>query len=157
MIEVKAEHFQLSRTHLEDAVLTQASLFEHYAGEAARQESVVARLKNELSYKTAQRKIEIRANAAAAKIKMVQDEVDCQIETDPELRAIKSQILDAEEYLGQLKSAVEAMRHKRDSIENERALVLSKFTMISGDCAPETRLEAQTEAVERATQESMKK
>lgn len=157
MIEVKAEHFQLSRTHLEDAVLTQASLFEHYAGEAARQESVVARLKNELSYKTAQRKIEIRANAAAAKIKMVQDEVDCQIETDPELRAIKSQILDAEEYLGQLKSAVEAMRHKRDSIENERALVLSKFTMISGDCAPETRLEVQTEAVERATQESMKK
>lgn len=157
MIEVKAEHFQLSRTHLEDAVLTQASLFEHYAGEAARQESVVARLKNELSYKTAQRKIEIRANAAAAKIKMVQDEVDCQIETDPELRAIKVQILDAEEYLGQLKSAVEAMRHKRDSIENERALVLSKFTMITGDCAPETRLEAQTEAVERATQESMKK
>lgn len=157
MIEVKAEHFQLSRTHLEDAVLTQASLFEHYAGEAARQESVVARLKNELSYKTAQRKIEIRANAAAAKIKMVQDEVDCQIETDPELRAIKVQILDAEEYLGQLKSAVEAMRHKRDSIENERALVLSKWTMISGDCAPETRLDAQTEAVERATQESMKK
>lgn len=157
MIEVKAEHFQLSRTHLEDAVLTQASLFEHYAGEAARQESVVARLKNELSYKTAQRKIEIRANAAAAKIKMVQDEVDCQIETDPELRAIKVQILDAEEYLGQLKSAVEAMRHKRDSIENERALVLSKWTMITGDCAPETRLEAQTEAVERATQESMKK
>lgn len=157
MIEVKAEHFQLSRTHLEDAVLTQASLFEHYAGEAARQESVVARLKNELSYKTAQRKIEIRANAAAAKIKMVQDEVDCQIETDPELCAIKAQILDAEEYLGQLKSAVEAMRHKRDSIENERALVLSKWTMISGDCAPETKLDAQTEAVERATQESMKK
>lgn len=157
MIEVKAEHFQLSRTHLEDAVLTQASLFEHYAGEAARQEIAVARLKNELSYKTAQRKIEIRAKAAAAKIKMVQDEVDCQIETDPELRAIKAQILDAEEYLGQLKSAVEAMRHKRDSIENERALVLSKWTMISGDCAPDTKLETQTEAVERATQESMKK
>ena len=83
--------------------------------------------------------------------------MDCQIDTDPELRALKAQIMDAEEYLGQLKSAVEAMRHKRDSIENERALVLSKWTMISGDCAPETRLEAQTEAVERATQESMKK
>ena len=66
MIEVKAEHFQLSRTHLEDAVLTQASLFEHFAGEAARQESVVARLKNELSYKTAQRKVqEYRARNAA--------------------------------------------------------------------------------------------
>ena len=157
MIEVKPEHFQLSRTRLEDAVLTQASIFELYAGEAAHQESVVARLKNELSYKTAQHKIEIRANAAATKIRLVQDEVDCQIDTDPELRAIRSQILDAEEYLGQLKAAVEAMRHKRDQIENERALVLSKWTMISGDCAPDTKLEAQTEAVERATLASMNK
>lgn len=157
MVEINKTHFLLDRAHLEEAVLKQASIFEYYASEAARQESKVARLKNELKYKSAQRKIEIRANAAATKSKLLLDEVDCMVATDPELRAIEGQILDAEEYLGQLKSAVEAMRHKRDSIENERALVLSKFTLINGDCAPDTKLEMQTSAVEEAINKSMNK
>lgn len=157
MIEVKAEHFQLNRNRLEEAILQQPSLYEYYASEAARVENRVARLKNELAYKTAQAKIEIRANAAAQKIKMVVDEVECAVEVNPELRAIKGQILDAEEYLGQLKAAVSAMLQKRDSIENERSLLLSKFTMLNGDCAPETSYEAQAQAVERAAAESMAK
>lgn len=157
MVEINKTHFLLDRAHLEEAVLKQASLFEYYASETARQESKVARLKNELNYKSAQRKIEIRANAAASKTKLTLDEVDCMVTTDPELHGLELQILDAEEYLGQLKSAVEAMRHKRDSIENERALVLSKFTLINGDCSSDTKLEMQTNAVEEAINKSMNK
>lgn len=55
-----------------------------------------------------------------------------------------------------MKAAVEAMRHKRDSIENERALVLSKFTM-DGDVSPEIREQARLDAIEKATQESMRR
>lgn len=157
MIEVKQEHFALDRAHLEEAILNQASLFDLYASECAKQQSVVDRLKNALEYKSAQLKIQIRTNAEAAKIKMVQDQVDCALTVEPEIKLLKEQILDAEEYLGQLKSAVEAMRHRRDSIENERALVLSKASMISCDCDPDTKLSAQCEAVDRATQESMRK
>lgn len=156
-MEINKTHFLLDRAHLEEAVLKQASIFEYYASEAARQESKVARLKNELKYKSAQRKIEIRANAAATKAKLLLDEVECMIATDPELHGLELQILDTEEYLGQLKSAVEAMRHKRDSIENERALVLSKFTLINGDCSSDTKLEMQTNAVEEAINKSMNK
>lgn len=158
MIEVKKEHFVLDRAHLEQAVLEQASLYDMYASEFARQQNVVDRLKNSLAYETAQTKIAIRANAAATKTKMTQDEVDCQVETDKKLANMRLSVLDAEEYLGQLKAAVEAMRHRRDSIENERALVLSKFSMLmDGDCSDETKAEARTTLTEQAIYRSMNK
>lgn len=157
MIEVKKEHLQFDRAHLEEAILNQASWFDLYASECAKQENKIDRLRNELEYKSAQLKIQIRKNAEAAKIKLTQDQVDSALIMEPEIVILKEKILDAEEYHGQLKAAVEAMRHKRDSIENERALVLSKFSMISGDCDPDTKFDAQCKAVEEATRASMRK
>ena len=157
MIEVKKEHLALDRAHLEQAILNQASWFDLYASECARQQSKVDRLKNQLEYMSAEKKIAIRANAAASGGKApTQDQVDCQLIVDPDIKLLKDNLLDAEEYLGQLKAAVEAMRHKRDSIENERALVLSKFTM-DGDVSPEIREQARLDAIEKATQESMRR
>jgi hypothetical protein len=155
MIEVKKEHLALDRAHLEQAILNQASWFDLYASECARQQSKVDRLKNQLEYVSAEKKIAIRANAAASGGKApTQDQVDCQLIVDPDIKLLKDSLLEEEEYLGQLKAAVEAMRHKRDSIENERALVLSKFTM-DGDVSPEIREQARLDAIEKATQESM--
>lgn len=157
MIEVKKEHLALDRAHLEQAILNQASWFDLYASECARQQSKVDRLKNQLEYVSADKKIAIRANAAASGGKApTQDQVDCQLIVDPDIKLLKDSLLDEEEYLGQLKAAVEAMRHKRDSIENERALVLSKFTM-DGDVSPEIREQARLDAIEKATQESMRR
>lgn len=157
MIEVKKEHLALDRAHLEQAILNQASWFDLYASECARQQSKVDRLKNQLEYVSAEKKIAIRANAAASGGKApTQDQVDCQLIVDPDIKLLKDSLLDEEEYLGQLKAAVEAMRHKRDSIENERALVLSKFTM-DGDVSPEIREQARLDAIEKATQESMQR
>lgn len=156
MIEVKKEHLALDRAHLEQAILNQASWFDLYASECARQQSKVDRLKNQLEYVSAEKKIAIRANAAASGGKApTQDQVDCQLIVDHDIKLLKDSLLDEEEYLGQLKAAVEAMRHKRDSIENERALVLSKFTM-DGDVSPEVREQARLDAIEKATQESMR-
>jgi hypothetical protein len=155
MIEVKKEHLALDRAHLEQAILNQASWFDLYASECARQQSKVDRLKNQLEYVSAEKKIAIRANAAASGGKApTQDQVDCQLIVDPDIKLLKDSLLEEEEYLGQLKAAVEAMRHKRDSIENERALVLSTFTM-DGDVSPEIREQARLDAIEKATQESM--
>ena len=156
MIDVKPEHFNLDRAHLEQAVLTQASLYDLYASECAKQQSVLDRKKNTLEYISAQKKISIRANADAQKIKMTQDQVDCALEVDPEVHQLKEEILDAEEYLGQLKAAVTAMVHKRDSIENEVRLVLSKASMVVQDVDPDIRLDMQTAAVEKAINESIK-
>jgi len=157
MIEVKKEHLALDRAHLEQAILNQASWFDLYASECARQQSKVDRLKNQLEYVSAEKKIAIRANAAASGGKApTQDQVDCQLIVDPDIKLLKDSLLEEEEYLGQLKAAVEAMRHKRDSIENERALVLSKFTM-DGDVSPEIREQARLDAIEKATQESMRR
>lgn len=157
MIEVKKEHLALDRAHLEQAILNQASWFDLYASECARQQSKVDRLKNQLEYVSADKKIAIRANAAASGGKApTQDQVDCQLIVDPDIKLLKDSLLDEEEYLGQLKAAIEAMRHKRDSIENERALVLSKFTM-DGDVSPEIREQARLDAIEKATQESMRR
>lgn len=157
MIEVKKEHLALDRAHLEQAILNQASWFDLYASECARQQSKVDRLKNQLEYVSAEKKIAIRANAAASGGKApTQDQVDCQLIVDPDIKLLKDSLLGEEEYLGQLKAAVEAMRHKRDSIENERALVLSKFTM-DGDVSPEIREQARLDAIEKATQESMRR
>lgn len=157
MIEGKKEHLVLDRAHLEQAILNQASWFDLYASECARQQSKVDRLKNQLEYVSAEKKIAIRANAAASGGKApTQDQVDCQLIVDPDIKLLKDSLLDEEEYLGQLKAAVEAMRHKRDSIENERALVLSKFTM-DGDVSPEIRERARLDAIEKATQESMRR
>lgn len=157
MIEVKKEHLALDRAHLEQAILNQASWFDLYASECARQQSKVDRLKNQLEYVSAEKKIAIRANAAASGGKSpTQDQVDCQLIVDPDIKLLKDSLLEEEEYLGQLKAAVEAMRHKRDSIENERALVLSKFTM-DGDVSPEIREQARLDAIEKATQESMRR
>ena len=86
MIEVKKEHFALDRAHLEQAVLEQASLYDLYASECAKQENNVARLKNKLEYRSAQLKIEIRTNADAAKIKMTQDQVDCALAVESEVK-----------------------------------------------------------------------
>ena len=156
MIEVKNEHLALDRAHLEQAILNQASWLDLYASECARQQSKVDRLKNQLEYVSAEKKIAIRANAAASGGKVpTQDQVDCQLIVDPDIKLLKDSLLDEEEYLGQLKAAVEAMRHKRDSIENERALVLSKFTM-DCDVSPEIREQARLDAIEKATQESMR-
>lgn len=157
MIEVRPEHLALDRAHLEEAVLMQASWYDLYATECAKQQNKVDRLRNELEYKSAQLKIQIRANADAAKVKMTQDQVDCALIVEPEIVMLKKDILDAEEYLGQLKAAVTAMTHKRDSIENEIRLVMSKANMISGDCDPDTKFAAQCAAVEKATQASMSK
>lgn len=157
MIEVRPEHLALDRAHLEEAVLMQASWYDLYATECAKQQNKVDRLRNELEYKSAQLKIQIRANADAAKVKMTQDQVDCALIVEPEIVMLKKEILDAEEYLGQLKAAVTAMTHKRDSIENEIRLVMSKANMISGDCDPDTKFAAQCAAVEKATQASMSK
>lgn len=157
MIEVKKEHLALDRAHLEQAILNQASWFDLYASECARQQSKVDRLKNQLEYVSAEKKIAIRANAAASGGKApTQDQVDCQLIVDPDIKLLKDSLLEEEEYLGQLKAAVEAMRHKRDSIENERALVLSKFTM-DGDVSPEIREQTRLDAIEKATQESMRR
>ena len=156
MIEVKKEHLALDRAHLEQAILNQASWFDLYASECARQQSKVDRLKNQLEYVSAEKKIAIRANAAASGGKApTQDQVDCQLIVDPDIKLLKDSMLEEEEYLGQLKAAVEAMRHKRDSIENERALVLSKFTM-DGDVSPEIREQTRLGAIEKAIQESMR-
>lgn len=157
MIEVKPEHLQLDRAHLEQAVLNQASLYDLYASECGKQQSKVDRLKNELEYKSAQKKIEIRNQAEAQKTKMTQDQVDCALIVDPEVKFLKDKILDEEEYLAQLKAAVTAMVHKRDSIENEIRLVLSKASMVTADVSPDIRLDMQTSAVERAVNESMNK
>ena len=157
MIEVKQEHLTLDRNRLEQAVLNQASLFDMYASECSKQENKVARLKNKLEYTEAQLKIQIRQKAEAAKIKMTQDQVDCALIVEPEVKMLKEEILDAEEYLGQLKAAVEAMRHKRDSIDNEVKLVTTKWSMTDGDCNPDTKFNAQTRAVEEATQRSLEK
>lgn len=155
-IQVKPEHFVLDRNNLEQAILNQASWFDLYASECSRQQNRVDRLKNSLEYKSAQKKIEIRANADAKGKKMTQDQVDCEISVDEEIQCIKNQILDEEEYLGQLKSAVEAMRHKRDSIGYEVDLVRSKASMIlDGAVDADTRFQVQLDAVDRATQESM--
>lgn len=157
MIEVRPEHLALDRNHLEQAVLMQASWYDLYATECAKQQNKVDRLRNELEYKSAQLKIQIRANAEAAKMKLTQDQVDCALIVEPEIKLLKDQILDAEEYLGQLKSAVTAMTHKRDSIDNEVRIVTTKANLISGDCDPETKFAAQCAAVEKATQASMSK
>ena len=50
MIDVKKEHFALDRAHLEEAILNQASLYDLYASECARQQNKVDRLKNGLEY-----------------------------------------------------------------------------------------------------------
>ena len=155
MIEVKPEHLTLDRNHLEQAVLNQASLFDLYATECSKQESKVARLRNTLEYKTALFRIEIRKNADAAKVKLVLDQIDCAVAVEPEIVQLKEEIVDAEEYLGQLKAAVEALRHKRDSIANEVRLVATKFFLTDGDCDPDTKYEAQVKAVEEATQRSL--
>lgn len=155
MIEVKKEHLVLDRAHLEWAILNQASLYDLYASECSKQQSVVERLKNELEYKSAQFKIQIRTNAEIAKVKMTQDQVDCALIVEPEIKQLKERIVDEEEYLGQLKAATTAMVHKRDSIENEVRLVTSKADMIVGDCNPDLKYQAQVKAVEEATQNSM--
>ena len=103
----------------------------------------------------AQKKIDIRRNAEATGKKMTQDQVDCEVVVDEEIVAVKTELLDAEEYLAQLKVAVAAMVHKRDSIENEVRMVMSKVSMTNGDVSSETRYDAQVEAVDRATQASM--
>lgn len=157
MIEVRPEHLALDRNHLEQAVLMQASWYDLYATECAKQQNKVDRLRNELEYKSAQLKIQIRANADAAKVKMTQDQVDCALIVEPEIVMLKKDILDAEEYLGQLKAAVTAMTHKRDSIDNEIRIVTTKANLISGDCDPETKFAAKCAAVEKATQASMSK
>lgn len=156
MIEVKPEHLALDRAHLEEAVLNQASWYDLYASECGKQQNKVDRLKNELEYKSALKKIEIRSQAEAQKIKMTQDQVDSALVIDPEVKMLNEKILDEEEYLAQLKAAVTAMVHKRDSIENEIRLVLSKASMVTADVSPDIRLDMQTSAVERAINESIK-
>ena len=155
MIEVKKEHLALDRAHLEQAILNQASWFDLYASECARQQSKVDRIKNALEYRSAEKKIEIRNQAVVAGGKMpTQDQVDCQLIVDPDIKLLKDNLLDEEEYLGQLKAAVEAMRHKRDSIENERALVLSRFTM-DGDVSTELREKVRQESIDKAIADSL--
>ena len=156
MIEVRPEHLTLDKAHLEQAIFNQASWFDLYATECSKQQSKVDRLKNKLEYRSAQLKIEIRKNADVAKIKMTQDQVDCALFVEPEIVQFKEEFLDAEEYLGQLKAAVEAMRHKRDSIDNEVKLVTAKWSLTDGDCDPDKKFEAQQAAVDRSIQESMR-
>lgn len=158
MIEVRPEHLALDRNHLQQANLQQASLTDLYGSECSKQQNKVDRLKNELEYKSAQLKIQIRSNADVAKVKMTQDQVDCALIVEPEIVMLKKEILDAEEYLGQLKAAVEALRHKRDSINNEYRLAISKAdTIINGDVDSDIKFAAQCAAVEKATQASMSK
>lgn len=157
MIEVRKEHFEINRNKLEEAVLQQASLFDLYASECEKQRSKVDKMKNSLEYKSALLKIKIREEAESAKIKMTQDQVDCKLLTDLDITALKNQILEEEEYLGQLKAAVEAMRHKRDSLEIEKSLVLSKFSMTTGDVAMDTKAEAYEAAMSESMRRSMSK
>lgn len=157
MIEVKPEHLHLDRAHLQQANFQQASLMDLYASECGKQQNKVDRLKNELEYKSAQKKIEIRANAEAQKIKMTQDQVDCALIVDTEIKFLKDNILDEEEYLAQLKAAVEGLRHKRDSINNEYRLAISKAdTIINGDVDPDIRFKAQAEAIQDSINQSIK-
>lgn len=157
MIEVKPEHLHLDRAHLHQANFQQASLMDLYASECGKQQNKVDRLKNELEYKSAQKKIEIRANAEAQKIKMTQDQVDCALIVDTEIKFLKDNILDEEEYLAQLKAAVEGLRHKRDSINNEYRLIISKADVIvNGDVDPDIRFKAQAEAIQDSINQSIK-
>lgn len=157
MIKVKPEHLTLNRAGLENAILNQASWYELYGTECSTQRIKLARLKNKLEYISAQEKIKIRAEAETAKIKMTQDQVDCVLITTPVIQELKLEILDTEQYLGQLEVAVMAMMHKRDSIQNELKFVTSRLSMISGDVCSDTKFETQTSAVEKSIAESMAK
>ena len=158
MLEVKPEHLTLDRAHLQQANFQQASLIDLYGSECSKQQSKVDRIKNKLEYRSSQLKIEIRKNADVAKIKMTQDQVDCALTVEPEIVQLKEELLDAEEYLGQLKVAVEALRHKRDSINNEYKLAISKAdAILNGDVDSDIKFREQTAAVEKATQASMNK
>lgn len=155
MIEVKPEHLHLDRAHLETAILNQASIFDLYATECGKQQNKVDRLQGSLEYTIAKKKLEIRDNAEAAKKKLTLDDVASLVLTDPQVVEAKNRLFDEQEYLLQLKAAVEALRHKRDSIDNEVRLVLSKASLITCDVDPDTKFDAQTEAIDRATRESM--
>lgn len=155
MIEVKPEHLHLDRAHLETAILNQASIFDLYATECGKQQNKVDRLQGSLDYTIAKKKLEIRDNAEAAKKKLTLDDVASLVLTDPEVVEAKGRLFDEQEYLLQLKAAVEALRHKRDSIDNEVRLVLSKASLITCDVDPDTKFDAQAEAIDRATRESM--
>ena len=94
MIEVKQEHLQFDRAHLEWAILNQASLFDLYASECARQQSKVDKIKNALEYKTAEKKTKVRADVAAAGGKVpTQDQVDCAVILDPDIKLLKDNLL----------------------------------------------------------------
>lgn len=157
MIEAKKEHLVLDRAHLEKANLEQASIFDMYAVECSKQQKVVDDLKRNLKYLVSNKRTEIRNNAAAQNKKMVLDEIDCQINLDQEVQELEGQILEEEEYLGQLKGHIESLRIKRDSIANEFRLVLSRASILLEDNSidPSLTEAMQNESMDQAMIRSM--
>ena len=159
MIQAKKEHLVLDRAHLEKANLEQASIFDMYAIECSKQQKVVDGLKRQLKYLVSNKRTEIRNNAAATKTKLILDEIDCQVNLDPEVIALDGKILDEEEYLSQLKGHIESLRIKRDSIANEFKLVLSKASLLldDGKVDPELTERMQYDSMDKAMEESIGK
>lgn len=135
VISFPDNHLEVNRGNLEKCILQQASLYDYYAKEAAEVEAKVNRKKNDIEVKTAALKIQVRKNWTEAKAPTI-DQIEAIVITDAELQALKSELFDLMEYHGKLKARVAAVTQKRDMIETEVKIILSK-SYEPVDCIPD--------------------
>lgn len=118
---------------LQTAVARQTSLYDYYGQMAADARADRDTAVNLLDRKTAEVELEIRKAAAQAGEKLTEAKVAALVEADPELSALKADVVEKNKALQRLEVKVRALDHKKTMIECAVRMTLSKSYNMSED------------------------
>lgn len=143
--QLKAD-LSYSPQNLSEAMVKQASLFEHYASLASRASRQVDDLKLTLEVREAKVDRAIRDDAAAAGEKVTEASIAKRIDAHPEIVNAKKAINEAKQIEANAKAAAEAFRHRRDMLVQHGLLMREE---LKGDVSVRARAEASRDVEEQ--------
>lgn len=110
------EDIAINPVDLDNAFLTQASLFAHYATQAARAVEQMDNLKLTLDVREAQLRTEHRNTFLESGVKVTESMIDSAVMVDPRYIKVRKAYNESKGVVEMLKGATEAFRQRRDMI-----------------------------------------
>lgn len=117
----------IDKNNLDDGWVKQADLYDEYSTNTAKAFETYLTLKNIYKVKRAEKEMKVRRGTIDIGCKITEGAISSFLDSDPGLSELDSQIIKAKYEYDLYSSAVDALEHKKRSLENLTKLHLNNY------------------------------